>query len=118
MSGAVATPIEDKQDSGVASGEHAAYRLGGAGGLLGALDLDGPLLCDLPPAVADLVHGEHLDSGADPRAARDRSREAHLVPAVVDAQPEAAGLQHLLAEAVDQAECEVAMSHGAAERAL
>src|SRR5215211_8711065 len=48
--------------------EHAADRLGHAGGLLRALDLDRPLLDDLVPAAADLVDRKHLGARADAAA--------------------------------------------------
>src|ERR671914_27116 len=89
MSTVVVTATEDRPGTG-GSGEHAADRLGHAGGLLGALDLHGPALRDLPPAVADLVHAERLHARADLRPGRDGRREADLVPAVVHAQLEAA----------------------------
>src|SRR5215212_4035340 len=114
MSGAVATPTEDRWDSD----QHAADGLGHAGGLLGAFHLDGPALGDLPPAVADLVDRDNLHACTDFGSARHRSREAHLVPAVVDPELEAAGSKHVLSKAVDQGQREVAVGDRAPERAL
>src|SRR5829696_4045877 len=88
-------------------------------GLLLALDLDGPLLDELVPAVALLVDRERLEAGADPGAGRNRRRVSHLVPPVVDAHLEAVlGLEELLAEAVAEAERQVAVGDRGAERAL
>ncbi len=55
---------------------------------------------------------------ADPRSGRHRRREADLVPAVVDAELDAGDREHLLAEAVDQRERQVAVGDRDAEGAL
>src|SRR4051812_31010380 len=100
-------------------GEQSDDRLREQGGLLLALDLDGPLLNELVPAVALLVDREGLEARADARAGRHGCGVAHLVPAVVDAHLEAGlRLEELVAEAVAEAERQVAVGDRGAEGAL
>ena len=68
----------------------AADGLGDADGLLAALDLEGELGDRVEPAVAEVFDGLDLGGGSDLRASGDGCREADLVPAVVDAELDAA----------------------------
>src|SRR4029077_9804696 len=97
---------------------HAGDAVPDQAGLLVALDLEGEAGDDLPPAAADLVAGDDLDLGAHPGAGRHRGRKANLVPAVVDAEREAGRGDHVLAEAVDERERQVAVGDRRPERAL
>ena len=58
--------------------------------LLAALDLELEARHDVQPAAVELVDRDDLRAGADAAAGRHRRREADLVPAVVDAELEAA----------------------------
>src|SRR3954451_10420068 len=99
------SPFEDRS----ASDECPDGALGHAGGLLVALDLDGPALRHLEPAVADVVHGQDLDARAEAGAGRHPGRGAGLVPAVVDAELEARRLEEPAPEAVDRRQGQVAV---------
>src|SRR5215218_1503709 len=112
-----ATEIEDRS-LGALLHQQATHGLRNAGGFLGALDLDGPPLGDLVPAVADLVHGQRLDARPDAAPRRYGGREANLVPAVVDAHLEAGRLHQPGTEAVDRREGQVAVGDRRAKRAL
>jgi hypothetical protein len=70
------------------------------------------------PAAAFLLDRDDLGAGADLGVNRHRGGEADLVPAVVDAEGEAGGLDQLAAEAVDEGEGEVAVGDRGAEGAL
>src|SRR3954453_23932998 len=111
---AVISPFEDRPGSG----QGPADALGHAGRLLVALDLDRPALRDLEPATADVLDREHLAARPHARAGRHRRREAHLVPAVVDAELEARRLEDAATEAVDQRQGQVAVRDRGPERAL
>src|SRR4051812_3448719 len=95
-----------------------ADRVADEGRLLVALDLEREARHDLVPAIALVVDVGDLRARADPAPCRDRRREAHLVPAVVDAEDEAGLRDQTRAESVDEAERQVAVRDRGAEWTL
>src|SRR4051812_4857120 len=98
--------------------EHPADAVGDAYGLLGALGLDGEARYRLVPAAAEIGELDELQIAAHARAGQHGGGEADLVPAIVDAQPEAAPFGEVFAQAVDQRERQVAVCDRRAEGAL
>src|SRR2546429_1642405 len=83
---------------GLFLGKGPAHALGYADRLLVALGLDGELGDHLVPAVPDVFHGHHLGLAPKLRSHGNRPREAHLVPAVIDAELVARRLDQLPSE--------------------
>src|SRR4029453_15987384 len=98
--------------------ERATHAVGDAAGLLRALDLHGEPGNDLPPAAADLVHGDDLGSRPDAAAGGHRRWDADLAPAVVDSELEAGRCHQVTAKAVDQRQRQVAVRDRRAEGAF
>src|SRR4051794_22565437 len=98
--------------------QYATDRVADEAGLLVALNLEREARHDLEPTAAEIVDIGHLGGRADVAAGGHRRRKPDLVPAVVHAEHEAGRLDQSLAEAVDQAEREIAVRHCRAERAL
>src|SRR3954451_22728160 len=105
-------------DLAVLGDEHSADRIADEAGLLVPLHLEREARDDLEPAAAELVDLRHFRARAHIAAGRHGRGETHLVPAVVDAEHEARRRDQLHAEAIDQAEREVAVRDRRSERAL
>src|SRR3954468_24196339 len=113
-----AGPAASSESSVLLSDERATDLVADEAGLLVAVDLEHEARDDLEPAAPEVVDLHGLCGGTHLAAGGDRRGEAHLVPAVVDAEDEAGRLDQLLAEAVDQAQRQVAVRHRRAEWAL
>src|SRR5215467_3161767 len=102
--------------AGKGSGVVTQDRLGGAGGLLAALHLDGAVdhrLHGVDPSVLDRAElGNEPDLGAD----RDRRREAHLIQPVVDPHAHALHVEELVEQGDNQGQGQVPVRDSAAER--
>src|SRR6478672_8741189 len=114
----IALPLHTEAPAlaGKGSGVVAQDRLGGAGGLLAALHLDGAVdhpLHGVDPGVLDRAElGREPDLGAD----RDRGREPHLVQPVVDPHAHPLHVEELVEHGNDQGQGQVPVRDRAAER--
>lgn len=113
---ATLTPMRAREMNGTPSSagcstadKRAAEALGHAYGLVLALILDGELGHDVPPAVAELVHRDHLDARSHQQPGRDRRREPDAVESIVDPHLHAAVADELVTEVVEQRQREVAV---------